>query len=112
MALRLLWGLWVVWVFGGVRLVVVWVCWGDGWLSGWEGACRITGLSVRGEQAAYVVTHATAELDAAEAVADGQEEIVQFEVPPRGGMLSDYPRRLPRRCHYQRRCRTIEGRAP
>ncbi|MEU8348154.1 hypothetical protein [Streptomyces sp. NPDC048845] len=53
----------------------------------------------RGEQPAYVVTHATAELDSAEAVPDGQEEIVQFEVPLRGGVLGDHPRRLPRRCH-------------
>jgi hypothetical protein len=44
-------------------------------------------------------------------VSDGQE-VVQFEVPLLGGRLGDHPLRLPRRCHYLRRCRTIEGRSP
>ncbi|MGA5810663.1 tyrosine-type recombinase/integrase [Streptomyces cellulosae] len=33
---------------------------------------------------------------------DGQEEIVQFEVPLRGGILGDHPRRLPRALHRPR----------
>lgn len=64
----------------------------------------------RGEQAVYVVTHAAAELDPAEAVPDVHEEVIKFKGPLRGGMLGDHPRRLPRRCYCQQRCRTIEGR--
>ncbi|WP_177198857.1 hypothetical protein [Streptomyces colonosanans] len=58
------------------------------------------------------VTHAAAKLHTAEAVAHGQEEIVQFEVPLRGGVLGDHLGRRPRRRHYLRRCRTFEGRSP
>ncbi|MEW2485312.1 hypothetical protein [Streptomyces sp. NPDC048411] len=58
------------------------------------------------------VTHAAAKLHTAEAVAGGQEEIVQFEVPLGGGVLDDHLGRLPRRCHYLRWCHTFEGRSP
>jgi hypothetical protein len=65
----------------------------------------------RGEQTAYVIAHAATELDSAEAMADGHEEVVKFQVPLLGSMLGDHAGRLPRRCHYQRRCRTNEGRS-
>ncbi|WP_329460639.1 hypothetical protein [Streptomyces sp. NBC_01497] len=66
----------------------------------------------RREQTAHVVAHTAAEFHAVETMTDGCEEVVQFKVSLRGGMLGNHLGRLPRHCHYAGRCRTIEGRSP
>lgn len=64
----------------------------------------------RAEQASDVAAHPAAWLHAPEAVADTEEEVFEFVVPGLGRRLVDHDERLPRRCHYQRRLHTIEGR--
>lgn len=49
----------------------------------------------RAEPGADVVPHAASQVGAAEAVADTQEEIVEFMVPGRVGMVVDHAGRLP-----------------